>query len=108
MSEGYWICLLLLDLHEGFDTEDHQIMCDKLKAMGLRSVEWLYSYLTGRSQVVDVNGHTSKLCTITCGMPQGSILGHLLCLFYVNDMPILVSCKLLHADNSILGVTQGC
>ena len=107
ISKGNYTGLLLLDLQKAFDTVDHLILCDKLKAMGVKSVEWFYSYLTGRKQVVDINGHVSEPCNITCGVPQGSILGPLLFLCYVNDMKISVSCQLLlYADDSILIVSH--
>ena len=61
------------------------------------------SYLTGREQVVNVNGIKSEPDKITCGIPQGSILGPLLFLLYVNDMKAAVKCKLvLYADDSAL------
>ncbi len=96
------------DLQKAFDTVDHYIMCDKLAAIGVNSssVEWFRSYLTCRTQVVSVNGVLSSSMNITCGVPQGSILGPLLFLIYVNDMEISVKCKLLlYADDSALLVS---
>ena len=69
------------------------------------SIEWFQSYLSGRKQVVNVNNTTSEFMNISCGVPQGSILGPLLFLCYVNDMSISISekCKLiLHADDSAI------
>lgn len=107
ISKGYYTGLVLLDLQKAFDTVDHQILCEKLKAMGVKSVEWFYSYLTGRNQVVKIDEFYSEPCSITCGVPQGSILGPLLFLCYVNDMKISVSCQLLlYADDSILVVSH--
>ena len=69
----------------------------------------MYSYLTGREQIVDVNGSVSKPYKITCGVPQGSILGPMLFLLYVNDMKSAVTCKLLlYADDSALLVSDKC
>ena len=60
----------------------------KLAALGgdASYIKWFRSYLTGRNQRVDLNGTKSDLKFIDCGVPQGSILGPLLCLCYVNDM----------------------
>ena len=69
--------------------------------MGVGLVSCFMSYLSGRNQFVPVNGNVSDSSPITCGVPQGSILGPLLFLCYVNDMTISISpeCKLmLYAD----------
>ena len=66
---------------------------------------WFRSYLSDRQQLVDVSGTFSNLCSITCGVPQGSILGPLLFLIYVNDMSGVVKNKLLlYADDSCIMV----
>ena len=75
----------------------------KLEAMGLDETDWFKSYLGGRKQVVVANDTTSEPGIVNCGVPQGSILGPLLFLCYVNDMPMSVKCKLLlYADDSTL------
>ena len=103
--------VVLIDLQKAFDTVDHNILLDKLYAVGLNSmaINWFRSYLTGRFQVVDVQGVHSDYSEITCGVPQGSILGPLLFLLYVNDMKSSVECELiLYADDSILIATGKC
>ena len=87
--------MVLLDLQKAFYTVDHDILCKKIEAMGIDFTDWFKSYLTDRKQIVIANDTKSEPCTVTCGVPQGSILGPLLILCYVNDMPINVKCKLL-------------
>ena len=97
--------IILLDPQKTFDIVDHLILCDKLRAMGVCSVDWFKSYLSRRHQFVQVTDTYSDSSPITCGVPQGSILGCLVLLSYVNDMEISISpeCKLLlYADDSAI------
>ena len=103
LSQGNFVGMVLLDLQKAFDTVDHTILCKKLEAMGFDFTEWFKSYLGGRQQIVLANDVSSEPMNVKCGVPQGSILGPLLFLCYVNDMPISVTCKLLlYADDSAL------
>ena len=71
-----------------FDTVDHKILLDKMHAYGIRGniLRWFRSYLTNRSQLVSYDGIQSTTQTITYGVPQGSILGPLLFIIYLNDI----------------------
>ena len=94
-----------LDLQKAFDTADHNILLGKLQALGIQesALKWFKAYLENRQQSVDIGGIRSASTSVTCGVPQGSILGPLLFLVYINDMPAAVKCKLiLYADDSAL------
>ena len=106
ISKGKYVGMVLIDLQKAFDTVDHDILLEKLEAMGFNHNKWFESYLKGRKQLVVVNDVSSESGIVTCGVPQGSILGPLLFLCYINDMPISVKCKLLlYADDSALIVS---
>ncbi len=102
LSQGNYVGMLLLDVQKAFDSVNHSILCQKLEAMGISS-GWFRSYLSGRQQLVCIDGIKSPLQTVTCGVPQGSLLGPLLYLCYSNDMELSVQNKLLlYADDSVI------
>ena len=90
--------MILIDLQKAFDTIDHKILLDKMRYLGfsLSSINWFRSYLTNRTFTVQLEEEHSSPGCLTCGVPQGSILGPLLFLLYVNDMP--QSCLLYTSD----------
>ena len=103
VSSGKLVGLVLLDLQKAFDCVDHGILLGKLTEMGVGSVDWFRSYLSGRRQCVLVDGVVSEFEEVRCGVPQGSILGPILFLCYVNDMSVSLGCHLsLYADDSTL------
>ena len=89
IDDGKFGCGIFLDLQKAFDTVNRKILLQKLEHYGIRGkiLDWFRSYLSGQSQYVIVNGHSSEILHITCGAPQGSVLGLLLFQNYVNDLP---------------------
>ena len=84
---------ILIDLQKTFDTLDHDVLLEKMECMGFKKpvIKWFKSYLSNRKFFVLLEGVSSEEVLITCGIPQGSILGPLLFLVYINDLPQALS-----------------
>ena len=108
MNEGLITGALYIDLKKAFDTVDHVILLDILENAGVRNVEceWFKSYFTNRKQKVKVDDKLSDVRAIQYGVPQGSILGPLLFIMYINTLPksvLGIECKInLYADDAVL------
>ena len=99
---------VFIDLSKAFDTVDHSILLTKLELYGItdRNYAWIKSYLSNRLQYIQIDENSrTEFCVVKCGVPQGSILGPLLFLLYVNDLKN-ASSVLMFADNTNLFCTH--
>ena len=104
LNDGKCTIGVFLDFSKAFDCLNHNILFDKLEFYGIRgtALDWFKSYLSDRKQYVVYNNTKSECLDIKCGVPQGSILGPLLFLLYVNDIVNVSDALLLllYADDT--------
>lgn len=104
-------CLcIFLDLSKAFDSICHQRLMEKLEKIGFRGIalDIIKSYITNRKQIVKINDTTSEVCELEAGIPQGTVLGPLLFLLYVNDIFLQFSNEniISYADDTVLYVEE--
>ena len=105
LNQGGQTDSVLLDFSKAFDKVDHQKLCHKLDHYGIRGrhLIWIQSFLSDRTQQVIVNGKSSPSSVVKSGVPQGTVLGPLLFLIYINDLPSCVQSQVrLFADDAYL------
>ena len=107
LSNGNNVDVVYLDFSKAFDKLDFNTLLSKLKKYGVcgKLGRWLHSFLTGRKQFVTINGFMSSLCSVLSGVPQGSVLGPLLFLVFINDIDDDISHSFLSsfADDTRVG-----
>ena len=110
IDEGKLTCGVFIDLQKAFDTVDHEILLKKLETYGFRGLanNWFSSYLSNRKQYVHVSGEESDYREIKHGVPQGSVLGPILFLLYINDLSnAIVYCLIYNfADDTAIVYTE--
>ena len=105
MENHQAVDVLYLDFQKAFDSVPHQRLLHKLSCYGIRGklLKWIEAFLTARRQYVVLNGQSSDWTEVSSGVPQGSVLGPLLFLVYVNDMPEVVHSSMqMFADDTKL------
>ena len=104
LDEGSFGCCIFVDLQKAFNTVDHKILLHKLEYYGIQGIcnNWFKSYLSDHKRFLSINGFNSDLMPVDCGVPQGSVLGPLLFLIYINDLHKAIQyCKVHHfADDA--------
>ena len=110
VDNGMLVGAIFVDLSKAFDTLSHEILLSKLRSFGIKglSYSWFHDYLFNRKQCCVVDGVTSELKSITCGVPQGSILGPVMFFLYFNDLQNCLkhSRVIKFADDTVLYISN--
>lgn len=108
IDNGSYVGVVMIDLKKAFDTVNHEVLINKLKTFNIHesSLRWFKNYLTRRKHITVVNGTKSDFANSVCGIPQGSIIGPLLFIMYINDLPSCTSHAnvSMYADDTSLDV----
>ena len=110
-EQGLITCSVFLDISKAFDSVNHSILLHKLQCYGVRGIplQLLENYLSGRSQFTLSNNHQSSLLPITCGVPQGSVLGPFYFSVFINDLPNTTNMQTtLFADDACFNLGHQC
>ncbi|XP_065675763.1 uncharacterized protein LOC136091972 [Hydra vulgaris] len=106
IDSGSFACGVFIDLQKAFDTVDHKNLTEILYHYGIRGIanDWFLSYINNRNQFVSINGFQSTCKVINYGVPQGSVLGPLLFLIHIKDLPHSINNSIVHhfADDTNL------
>lgn len=109
MQKGTQTDVIVMDFSKAFDKVSHNRLIKKLDHYGISGLtnSWIHDFLSGRKQRVVVNGVSSEECSVTSGVPQGSVLGPSLFLFYINDLPNNIKSQVrLFADDTVVYLTM--